>query len=116
MENNIFDQFNGADLDRLSECIKAVRIAGLQIDKYAQAGVNQSSGNVYIWSEDWAGCVYCSIGFDVQWSYSCSNCGEEFDFDTYPECEEFAQDCNDHDQKCTSCRDPEESDDEVAAS
>ena len=85
MENNIFGQFNGADLDRLVECIKRVRAEGLKLDKYCQAGVNQSSGNVYIWSEDWAGCVYCSIGFDVSWSYSCGNCGQEYDFDTEKE-------------------------------
>jgi len=105
--DNIFETFSGADLDRLTDCIYAVRKAGLSIDKYAQAGVNQSSGNVYIWSEDWAGCVYCSIGFDVNWSYSCPECGEEFDFDTYQELEAFANDCNEHDGKCTSCRDEE---------
>ena len=101
---NIFDTINGCDLDRLALCIQAVRKAGLSIDKDAQAGVNQSSGNVYIWSEDWPGCVYCSIGMDIAWSYSCPNCGEEFDFDTYQECEDFAQDCNAHDGDCTSCR------------
>ena len=101
---NIFDTINGCDLDRLALCIQAVRKAGLSIDKYAQAGVNQSSGNVYIWSEYWSGCVYCSIGMDVAWSYSCPNCGEEFDFETYKECEDFTQDCNAHDGNCTSCR------------
>lgn len=34
---NLFQQFQGADLDRLIECIKAVRAAGLTIDKYTQA-------------------------------------------------------------------------------
>ena len=101
---NMFEQINGCDLDRLALCILAVRKAGLSIDKYAQAGVNQSSGNVYIWSEDWAGCVYCSIGMNVAWSYSCGNCGEEFDFDTYKECEDFATDCGAHDGECASCR------------
>ena len=101
MEYNFFEQFVGADLDRLSECLKAVRIAGLRTDKYTQAGVNQSSGNVWVWSEDWAGCVYCSIGFDVQWSYSCRECGEEFDFDSYAELEAFAE-ANQDD--CTMCR------------
>ena len=105
---NFFEQFNGADLDRLMECLKAVREEGLTIDKYAQAGVNQSSGNVYIWSEDWAGCVYCSIGFDVSWSYSCPECGEEYDFDTEADCREYAEK---HDYKCESCN-SEESDDE----
>ena len=47
MEYNFFEQFEGADLDRLSDCLKAIRLAGLRTDKYTQAGVNQSSGNVW---------------------------------------------------------------------
>ena len=86
---NIFEKFNGTDLDRLALCIRAVRKAGLSIDKYAQAGINQGSGNVYVWSEDWAGCVYCSIGLDVAWSYSDPDDGEEFDFETYADMTEF---------------------------
>lgn len=98
--DNIFGQFNGADLYRLVECIKRVRAEDLTLDKYSQAGVNSTSGNVYIWSEDWAGCVYCSIGFDVGWSYSCGECGEEYDFDTEHECRKYAEK---HDYKCESC-------------
>ena len=98
--NNIFETFSGADLDRLVECVKRVRAEGLTLDKYSQAGVNSTSGNVYIWSEDWAGCVYCAIGFDVSWSYSCGNCGQEYDFDTEKECREYAEK---HDYKCESC-------------
>ena len=97
---NLFEQFEGADLDRLAECLKAIKEAGKSCDKYTQAGVNQSSGNVWVWSEDWPGCVYCSIGFDVSWSYSCGNCGQEYDFDTEKECREYAEK---HDYKCESC-------------
>ena len=98
--DNIFSQFQGADLDRLTECIKTVRRAGLTLDNCCQAGVNQGSGNVWIWSEDWPGCVYCSIGFDVQWSYSCPECGEEYDFDSYSAMEHYA---HAHDGYCTAC-------------
>ena len=97
---NLFSEFQGAELDRLIECIKAAKIAGLTLDKYTQAGVNQSSGNVWLWSEDWPGCVYCSIGFDVQWSHSCPECGTETDFDTYQELESFV---SDHDGLCKEC-------------
>jgi DNA-directed RNA polymerase subunit RPC12/RpoP len=45
---------------------------------------------VWVWSEDWAGCVFCSIGFDVAWMYSCPECGEEHEFDTYEELTEYA--------------------------
>ena len=98
--NNMFEQFDGADLYRLIKCTAKVRKEGLKLDKYCQAGVNQSSGNVYIWSEDWAGCVYCSIGFDVSWSYSCGNCGQEYDFNTEKECREYAEQ---HKYECESC-------------
>jgi DNA-directed RNA polymerase subunit RPC12/RpoP len=98
---NFFEQFQGADIERFIDCLKAIRLAGLRTDKYTQAGVNQSSGNVWVWDEDWAGCVYCSIGFDVSWSYTCNECGEEFDFDSYAEMEAFAED---NAEDCTMCR------------
>ena len=104
-ELNLFEKFEGADLDRLVECLKAVKVAGRTVDKYALAGINQSSGNVYIWSEDWPGCVYCSIGFDVAWSYSCGDCGEEYDFDSYSDMFDYAEKCNEHDQHCEKCAD-----------
>jgi hypothetical protein len=91
---NMFEQFHGADLERLTECLTAIRIAGLKVDKYTQVGVNPNSGNVWVWSEDWAGCVYCSIGFDIRWQWTCCNCGEEYEFDTYREMEDFAQEQN----------------------
>lgn len=97
---NFFDQFTGADLDRLVMCIKRVRSEGLVLNKYCQAGINQSSGNVYIWSEDWTGCVYCSIGMEVSWLYACPECGEEHDFDTAAECQYYAEN---HDYKCAAC-------------
>jgi predicted RNA-binding Zn-ribbon protein involved in translation (DUF1610 family) len=77
-----------------------VKKEGLTIDKYCQAGINQGSGNVYIYSEDWAGCVYCSVGMDTAWNYSCGECGEEFDFETEQECRDFA---DKYDYKCSSC-------------
>ena len=100
MDNNLFVTFNGADLDRIIMCLVGVRSEGLTVDKYCHAGINQHSDNVYIWSENWAGCVYCSIGFDVSWSYSCPDCGNEIDFDTEQDCREYAEK---HDYKCKSC-------------
>lgn len=105
---NVFEQFSGADLDRLAECIKAIRKAGLSTDQYTQAGCNENSGNVWVFSEDWQGCVYCSIGFDVAWNWSCPNCGEEFDFETYAELEEFVEKTNEQfDDGCQSCKEGE---------
>lgn len=107
-ELNLFEKFEGADLDRLMACLKAVKEAGQKVDKYCQAGVNQSSGNVWVWSEAWPGCVYCSIGFDVAWSYSCGECGEEYDFETFAALEAYAYQVMKHDDKCESCGDWEE--------
>lgn len=101
MENSIFAHFEGADLDRLVSCLQAIKDAGMRVDRHTQAGVNQNSGNVWVWSEDWPGCVYCSIGFDVAWSYSCPECGEEQDFETYAEMEEYAER---YDGCCKSCK------------
>lgn len=89
--SNLFEQFEGADLERLTDCLAAIRKAGKSVDRHTQAGVNQGSGNVWVWSEDWPGCVYCSIGFDVAWCYSCPECGEEHDFETFEEMEEYAE-------------------------
>lgn len=101
METNLFERFEGADLDRLVACLQAIKQAGMRVDKYTQAGVNQNSGNVWVASEDWPGCVYCSIGFDVAWSYSCLECGEEHDFDTFEEMSEYAER---YESSCKACK------------
>lgn len=88
---NLFEQFEGADLERLMECLAAIKQAGKRVDKHTQAGVNQNSGDVWVWNEDWPGCLYCSIGFDVSWCYSCSDCGEEHDFETFDEMADYAE-------------------------
>lgn len=98
---SLFEQFEGADLDRLVECLQAIKGAGKRVDKYTMAGVNQNSGNVWVMSEDWPGCVYCSIGFDVAWCYSCPECGEEHDFDTFEEMEEYA---SRYESSCKACK------------
>jgi hypothetical protein len=98
---SLFEQFEGADLDRLVECLQAIKGAGMRVDKYTMAGVNQNSGNVWVASEDWPGCVYCSIGFDVAWSYSCPECGEEHDFDTFEEMSEYA---SRYESSCKACK------------
>jgi len=96
--DSLFEQFEGDDLCRLAECLKAIEAAGKRVDKYTHAGVNQSSGNVWVMPEDWPGCVYCSIGFDVAWGYSCPECGNEHDFETFEEMSEYA------DRYASSCK------------
>ena len=103
--SNLFEQFEGADLERLADCLTAIRKAGLKTSKHTLAGVNQSSGNVWVWDEYWAGCVACSIGFDVFWVHSCSECCEEYEFETYSELEEFK---HENIENCASCRTEEQ--------
>ena len=102
---DLFENFQGADIDRLTDCMKAVREAGLTMDRHTMAGINSNSGHVWIANEAWIGCVACSIGFDVFWVWSCGNCGEEYEFKTYSELEEFVQDQEDKTnfEGCTAC-------------
>ena len=97
----ITENFQGADIIRLNKCIKAIHAADLQIGSHTQAGINQLSGNVWVWDEDWAGCIYCTIGMDVSWLYSCPECGAETDFDTYEALKKYVVE---HDDKwCEEC-------------
>jgi hypothetical protein len=103
-KTSLFEQFQGADLERLADCFVAIRKAGLSTSPYTQAGLNENSGNVWVWDEDWAGCVACSIGFDVFWVHSCRECGEEYEFKTYQELDNFLQEnWND----CIACKEVE---------
>ncbi len=84
------ETFSSDDLDMLILCLLKIRSEGLTTDKNTQAGINKKSGNVWVWSEDWQGCVYCNKDDEVNWSYSCSTCGAEYDFDSEAECCEYA--------------------------
>ena len=103
--NNIFEQFQGKDLDRFIACLQGIKQAGLGVDKYTTLGINDYSGNVWITSEDWPGCIYCSIDMSVKWSYFCSECGAEYDFDTYEAMCDYVKEYEtvDYDLRCESC-------------
>lgn len=98
--SNIFGTFHGANLQRLVKCLNKVCDEGLSVDEHTQAGINEHSGNVWVWSENWSGCVYCSLSGTVAWCYSCPECGEEHSFDTEAECAEYA---SKHDGQCEAC-------------
>jgi hypothetical protein len=97
---NFFEQFAGANLGRLISCLQAVRDAGLGVTKHTEVGVNKSSGHIWAWDEDWAGCVSCSLGGSVSWVYSCPECGREHFFDVYNDMSEYAKE---HDGFCENC-------------
>lgn len=85
--SNIFSEFEGADLERFTACLDAIRKAGLKTTKHTQSGINPNFGHVWIWDEDWAGNVCCTLQGAVCWYWSCPQCGEEYDFKTYAELE-----------------------------
>ena len=102
---DLFQNFQGADLERLADCLVAIRKAGLTTSKHTQAGLNDSSGNVWVWDEDWAGAVACSISFDIFWVYNCPECGEEHEFAFYSDLENYATKWG---GKCSICEEETE--------
>jgi len=101
-KSSLFEQFQGSDLERLADCLVAIRKAGLSTSPYTQAGLNQNSGNVWVWDEVWAVCISFFVGFDVFWVYSCPECGDEHEFETYSELENYVEQ---YETQCDSCSD-----------
>lgn len=99
------DKLEGSDMERLADCIKYARREGLSIGKYTQCGLNDSSGNVWLWDEDWPGCIYQNIGFDGPFiAWSCPNCGhEEDDLSTMQEAHELDDRYN-RIEGCSECK------------
>ena len=88
-------------MGQLVKCLNKVASEGLTLPENARIGFNAKSGNVYIWSEDWAGTVYAPRNSgDAQWLHTCPECGFEGDFDTLADVEKY----NDaHDGMCEAC-------------
>lgn len=86
----MFSEFYGNDLLRLTSCIIAIRDAGLSTTKHTHFGINENSGNVWVWDEDWIGCVFCVLNGGVFWCLNCSNCGNEEIFDNYIEMTKYS--------------------------
>lgn len=94
----------GQDAIRLADCIKFASKEGLEITKYTQCGINENSGNVWLWDEDWLGCIYQDMGFsgpNVSWS--CPNCGNEFYLEKMADCEPLSEYFNNNDG-CEYCQ------------
>jgi len=93
----------GADAERLADCIKFAAAQGLEITKHTQAGLNQNSGNVWLWDEDWPGCIYQDIGFSgacVSWH--CGECGNEIDCKSMKEADKLNEQFNEN-EHCSEC-------------
>lgn len=93
--------FQGPNLDRLVQCLLAVRDAGLELSENSHADVNPNSGDIWIWDEVWAGTVSCSLGFDIQWGHSCSECGKKYAFEDYDDLENYVADYAGYCEACT---------------
>ena len=72
---------------------------------------------LFVSSNAWDALAAKWYGFDVFWVWSCSNCGEESEFETYSELEEFVDEQNKKtDQEgCLQCCDEVEEEFEVTA-
>ena len=101
--NEWLDSINGADAERLADCIKFAANHALEITEHTQSGLNEGSGNVWLWDEDWPACVYTSISFDTRMSWSCPECGEEVDCDTPKQADELNEHYNEVDG-CVECK------------
>jgi len=93
------NEFNGVDALRLAKLIQFVADQGKTISEHTLAGINQSSGNVYLYEEAWGGTPYVFDGAPC-WSYFCGECGEEHDFDTLEEIEHYQEE---YEQQCEAC-------------
>ena len=53
---------------------------GMDVSGYGEAAENNSSGNVYLWLEDYSFCLFISLGSDeIYANWTDSNNGEEHD-------------------------------------
>jgi hypothetical protein len=101
-----FNDITGCDAYRLADCLVFADKCRLNITEHTQAGVNTSSGNVWLWDEDWPACIYQTINGkpeDVCFSWSCPNCGDEVDCMTVKECEDLNGKFNEIDG-CIECK------------
>jgi hypothetical protein len=84
----------GLIITRISEKL------GWDVSGYGQADVNQSSGNTYVWLEDYPVTPYISLSGDdeVCYLFSCPECGEEWDI------EESKVKANIFPKRCKACK------------
>lgn len=62
----------GQDAIRLADCINFAAKNNIAIEEDTQSGVNQNSGNVWLWSEEWSYSILQDIGFNGPWlMWSC---------------------------------------------
>ena len=95
-------RLQGADVERLSECYAHAAKLGLKVGQDTQYGLNEGSGNVWLWDEDWPACVYVTIGFDKGFLWSCPNCGNEVDCESVKDADDLNDKYNETDG-CLEC-------------
>ena len=68
------------EIRKIGIIISKLSELGWQVDGYGQGAVNQSSGNTYVWLQDYPVTPYIGLNDDeVCFLFSCPNCGEEWD-------------------------------------
>jgi len=72
-------ELSSNDLTKVAKLILKARVLGMDVSGYGFADVNNNSGNVYLWLEDYPFCLYIGLGSDkIMANWSCPIDGEEF--------------------------------------
>lgn len=77
----IKSELSNNELTKVAKLILKASQLGMDISGYGFADVNNNSGNVYLWLEDYPFCLYIAPfgNYQVMANWSCPYDGEEFD-------------------------------------
>lgn len=76
----IKSELSSNELKKVAKLILKASQLGMDISGYGEANVNNNSGNVYLWLEDYPFCLYIGLYDErVMANWSCHYDGEEFD-------------------------------------
>lgn len=73
------ENMSSNEIVKIGNLISFAGAIGMDVSGYGEAAVNKTSGNVYLWLEDYNFCLYIPTCGDqsVQACYSCPHDGEE---------------------------------------
>lgn len=103
------------NINRLSLLLTAISKLGMDVSGYGQIDVNENSGFLYVWAEDYSFTPYIDEEDTIYFMYTCGYCGEEYSMPydentTLETIEQWIEDSisrNDG-EHCESCEETEE--------
>ena len=72
-----FDKMGNCETEKMIKLLNKARDLGWELNDYGEAGVNSSSGNVYIWSEREPYTLFIDLGNDLMACKTDYETGEE---------------------------------------